>query len=203
MSNKEFETPREAAAAVIEVNNVYRLKLAKASSLLKQKNVQIRQLESTRNQLETDNEYIKKLEEQVQTLLSENQNLENMNSELNGLRSENAALKEHLENITTTVATMKQATTEQADSKSRIATIHQITAESNKQLLIASMHIAGLDAELKAFKDHHPQSDLLNASQETYEDGRKKSISRIIYEEAFDSRGAELGVSKPVEFRPR
>ena len=215
---KQYETPREAAAAVIEINNTYRVKLAKASSLIKEKNSLIRNLQASRAKAESDNDYIKKLEGQIQSLILENQEYESKLSEYEDLQSENVFLKERLDNITTTVSNitttvsnMKQATSPAVSAVSvgdgtpqqRLELIKQNTQDFNKQLLMASMHISGLDAELKSFKENHPESDLLNASDESYEDGRRKSVARIIYENAFDKRGMELGIHTPDEFRPR
>lgn len=205
MLAKSFESPREAAAAVIEVNNAYRQKLAKASSLLKQKNIQIKQLQSSRNQSDTDNEYISKLEAQIESLLAESQEKETLLEEIQHLKNENESLKQKISAISHSVGVMNGSNHEVASSSNlkKAMTMHQITAESNKQLMIASLHIAGLDAELKAFRDYHPDSALLDASDESYEDGRKKSVSRLIYEEAFDKRGAELGITSPTDMRPK
>lgn len=62
------------------------------------------------------------------------------------------------------------------------------------QLKLAAMHIDGLEAELDAFKNNHTDSVLLVKND-------TKTKSRAIYEEAFDSRGASLGVLNPSALR--
>jgi uncharacterized phage infection (PIP) family protein YhgE len=200
MSTKTYESPREAAAAVIEVNNAYRQKLAKASTKIKEKNTIIKKLRSQRVEKESDNQYIKKLEKSNSELIEENSNLQAFVEENESLKEQNEELQNQIKILSDKLQEVnEQNQKETNETKKDIA----YSAETSRQLLLASLHIAGQDAELKEFRKLHPDSELLDASDEFFEDGRPKSKAKVIYEQAFDARAEELGISDPLDYRPK
>lgn len=77
----------------------------------------------------------------------------------------------------------------------------KMIAEMELELKLAVMHLAGMEAELKAMRDQHNYSSLLEESGETLPDGSAKTYARLIYEEAFDREGRAQGISNPEEYR--
>ncbi|NUB24722.1 hypothetical protein [Azospirillum brasilense] len=70
-----------------------------------------------------------------------------------------------------------------------------------KKLAAEQMHSAGLRASLDAMKATHPTSPVLSPVGERYQDGRPKSKLSKIYEEAYDKKGRELGITNPEAYR--
>ena len=65
-------------------------------------------------------------------------------------------------------------------------------------LAIAYCNIDGFNAQRTAFKTQHPNSPLLADSGHRYEsDGKMKPVVRLIFERAFDKKGAAQNVSNP------
>lgn len=67
------------------------------------------------------------------------------------------------------------------------------------QLIVSSMHAAGLEAQLSAFRKAHSGSDLMQPNAASSDPS--KSRLRLIYEDAFDAKGIELGVMNPKAHR--
>ena len=78
-----------------------------------------------------------------------------------------------------------------------------LAAEAEVQRLrdlhaVARCEIAGLVAQRNAFKAQHPTSPLLADSGKVYaQDGKAKSVVRLIFERAFDARAVELKIANP------
>lgn len=70
-----------------------------------------------------------------------------------------------------------------------------------REMKLALMHLAGLEAELTAFREDHSYSSLLKETGEEMADGTRKTRARVLYEEAFDREGRELGYEEPEKFR--
>lgn len=170
------DSPRKAAAALIEVNKVLRNKLRKASSLLKQKSEKISQLENSGVSFNKLNE----VEEKYSIVKEKNKELE---VEISILREQTDLLSDTSQN-------------EEIQKYKKSLVVLQ------KQLKMASMHIQGIESELEAFKNNHPESDLLEKTADVFKNGKSKSKSRVIYEVAFDERAKELGIIDPAQYRP-
>ena len=70
------------------------------------------------------------------------------------------------------------------------------------QMIMSSMHAAGLEAQIIALRKEHPDSRLLQHSQKRFEDGRAKTKLRLVYDDAFDHKGSTLGITSPNQYRP-
>lgn len=69
-------------------------------------------------------------------------------------------------------------------------------------LVIAQCNIEGLVAQRTAFKTQHPNSPLMGESGHRFQsDGVMKPVVRLIFERAFDNKGAELKISNPASRR--
>lgn len=177
MSGKKFESPKQAAAALIELNKTLRQKLSQAQRMLQEREQRIAQIESASE----SSEEVTRLREQVDSLMMELSEVDKLRADL-----EQAVVE-------------RDSFAEQLQKAKRIA---NPDPDLLKQLMLSSMHIAGLQAELAAFRKHHPDSPLLQPSGDTYTDGREKTKGRMEYESAFDIKGHELGIEKPKTFRP-
>lgn len=70
------------------------------------------------------------------------------------------------------------------------------------QVVMSSMHAAGLEAQIIAMRKEHPDSPLLQRSNQKFEDGRSKTRLRLVYDDAFDHKGTSLGIASPNQYRP-
>ena len=71
-------------------------------------------------------------------------------------------------------------------------------ARVRDMLVVAQCNIEGLVAQHTAFKTQHPTSPLLaDSSQRFQSDGVMKPVVRLIFERAFDEKGAALKISNP------
>ena len=91
----------------------------------------------------------------------------------------------------------------EANSTIRRLNARTIAAEAEvarlrDMLLIARCEIAGFIAQRTAFKTQHPNSSLMADSGHRFQsDGVMKPVVRLIFERAFDEKGAELKISNP------
>lgn len=69
------------------------------------------------------------------------------------------------------------------------------------QLTVSTLHIAGLEAQVSAFRNAHEESHLLKSSAGTSDGKAPKSRLRVIYEDAFDQKGVDYGFSNPQRLR--
>ncbi|MGC6433289.1 MAG: hypothetical protein ACON4M_03740 [Crocinitomicaceae bacterium] len=209
MSVKAISSPREAAAVVIETNKVLRQKLAKASTVIKNKNLQIKNMQqsfttqiNTLSKVEKDDSSEVDFRKYENVIAEQQEDIISLREKMVSLDDDNFKLKMEVE----------QLQSERDEAFDRIEYMSQnvssnesVTenAETVRQLMIAMMHISGLEAELDAFKkEASDDCSLFKASDEEYEDGRHKSIARKTYELAFDRRAEELGISNPEDYRP-
>ena len=71
-------------------------------------------------------------------------------------------------------------------------------ARVRDMLVIAQCDIAGYIAQRTAFKTQHPNSPLMADSGHRFQsDGVMKPVVRLIFERAFDEKGAALKISNP------
>src|SRR5690625_1939732 len=73
--------------------------------------------------------------------------------------------------------------------------------QMEQEIRLAIMHLAGMEAELEAFRSDHQYSSLLKSSGESFPDGSPKTRARVIYEEAFDREGRTQGLEDPESHR--
>lgn len=66
-------------------------------------------------------------------------------------------------------------------------------------------HIAGLTAQLNAFKKVHPNSMLMQDSDKRFVNGQFKGLpktqGRLIYEVAYDTASKKMGIANPLANR--
>ena len=71
-------------------------------------------------------------------------------------------------------------------------------ARLRDMLAISQCEVAALSAQRAAFKTKHPTSPLLADSGKRFKvDGTAKTFLRLVYEDAFDKKAAELKISNP------
>lgn len=76
----------------------------------------------------------------------------------------------------------------------------RITAMAT-QVALAEADAAGARAQVRAFNEAHPDSNLRVDSGRRYRDGDVKRVSTLVYEAAFDAKARELGISNPEQHR--
>jgi len=74
-----------------------------------------------------------------------------------------------------------------------------------QQAVVDQATIAGLNAQLQALAEAHPQNPLLQPSGKVYQNGprkgRPKSKARMVFEAAFDAALKKLNISNPLAHR--
>lgn len=200
MPSTTYQSPREAAAAVIEINKAYKQKLSKAATKIREKNALIMELQQSQKTIDTnDTDYIEKLEQELNAIRQENEALQRVKSENELLKEQNKSLVTNIENLKNQLESPNGTTQNSTNQKQETNSAKDV----DTQLCLASLHIAGLNAEVKAFKVEHSDSKLLEGSEMFYEDGRPKSNLRVIYEDGFDRRANELNIENPKQLRPK
>jgi len=71
-----------------------------------------------------------------------------------------------------------------------------------QQLAVKTASFEATRAQVIAFRDDNPNSDLLKSSGQKAVDGQVKSKARIIWEQVFDKTLAQFGIINPASFRP-
>jgi chromosome segregation ATPase len=191
---------------LIELNNELKKRLVSAANVIMQKDAEIRTIQrnlrrigdvsgdkdetireltleldqlkrSVRQGDSTKDDHEEMLKQQTLRYAEENRALTKENKRL---LSENSALE--LE-----VKTLKEVppTSENEDLE--------------KALYLATMHNAGLEAQIQEMRAKHPGSTLLRETGETLADGRAKTKLRAIYEHAFGEKGKSIGLEDPMK----
>ncbi|MBO9428395.1 hypothetical protein [Sulfitobacter sp. R18_1] len=213
------------------INEELRNRLYRASKILQRKNAEIQELRSgeattpsstevhreedaapddeemlrtiygyagTQEYLELTNK-IESLESELYTLSLTKSDLEHsLEKTLKGAEMKEAELREIIIGVRTETRKKDRKISQMKATLRRMSETHESDASSN-QMAVNSMHIAGLEAQLSAFRKGHPESNLMQPSTDGLEPN--KSRLRLIYEDAFDAKGVELGVVNPKSYR--
>lgn len=104
------------------------------------------------------------------------------------------ALAERLSLRLSTLRAERVAQREEAE------TLRRDLAEAQGRWAVEAMHAAGLAAQATHLLAMGPEAAVAD-SEAAYADGSPKSRLAVIYEQAFDTRGRELGIDDPAGFR--
>lgn len=104
------------------------------------------------------------------------------------------ALAERLSLRLSALQAERVAQRQQADA------LRQEIAEAQGRWAVEAMHAAGLAAQATHLLAMGPEAAVAE-SEAAYADGSPKSRLAVIYEQAFDARGRELGIDDPASFR--
>lgn len=74
-------------------------------------------------------------------------------------------------------------------------------AQLELEVAISKADVAGLSAQLDAYKSHHPQSPLLGDSGQRFASGKAKTKGRLIWEATFDRVLKAAGIANPLRHR--
>ena len=73
--------------------------------------------------------------------------------------------------------------------------------ELEGKLKLEEMISAGRKAQVDEMKKQHADSPLMADSGKRFKDGDMKTELRLIYEQAFDAKGREMGIANPADRR--
>ena len=100
------------------------------------------------------------------------------------------------------VASLRRAL---AERDAEIQRLTDLLEENSNQLALHRAHAAALEVVIQEYQRQHSDSPLLRASGQHYRDagarGEAKTVGRLFYERAFDTKAAELGIENPASRR--
>lgn len=87
-----------------------------------------------------------------------------------------------------------------AERERRVAALEQQLAQTEARLLLEMMHSEGLAAQATELAAIGTEAANIPTGTH-YADGTPKTRLTLVYEQAFDAKGRELGVEQPETFR--
>jgi chromosome segregation ATPase len=189
---------RSHIRSIIHLNNELKSRLIAASVTLKEKDDEInslrRNLQRSGEAVVSSETEMRELDNRLQEVRKENADLSNSNE---SLRAEVERLTRELE-VSKSEAKSVKRELERTQENSKAA-MDEKSKQMAKQLSVAAMHSAGLEAQIKEMRSKHPGSELLRDTEARLNTGERKSRLRQIYEDAFNAKGRQLGLMNPFE----